>query len=744
MKYDEFRDWLSRRGFAANSRNTGSSAVRQLESALRDLGFHYDELDDALEADELDALINEIDLLRSDASTGGQRYRALFPNSDNPHNRFNNVKWFLGEYAKFLKGEENERVQIDPNQAFWFVGASFGGTEEQVDRFIKQGIWEISEPSDSDRETVRSMRVGDPIAIKAAFTRKHDVPFDNLNKTVSVMRIKALGTITGNDGNGERITVDWESDYQSRDWYLYTYQRTIWRVVPNHELAERLVRFAFHDDEQDYSFFLNYGDWAEKFREEEENKPSRYWLEKTIVRDRPDRLSGDYSIGRALWSPQKSKDGSDIYRNMREVQPGDVVFHLTDNEAITGVSFAASAADDSFVGLEGTPWAEDAAYLIKLDQYEELDPPLKRDAFFKTEPFATELNELRKAGESGLFYNKNLDLNQGSYLTELTPTLLNILSRSYLIFSGEPLPHVPVDDGVEVSNISQPYTLDDALSSLFFDREFAEDFMLVWRANKNVILQGPPGVGKSFAAQKLAFVLMGEEDRSRLGNVQFHQSYSYEDFVEGYRPSETGFELRPGKFVEFCRRAEADPNHSYVYIIDEINRGNLSKILGELMLLIENDKRDSRWAMPLASGRSKFHVPANVFILGLMNTADRSLAVVDYALRRRFAFVDMKPAITSDAFEKHLADMEVSESLRRDLVRVISELNQEISNDTVNLGPGFALGHSYFCKPPVDGEDESGWYRRIIRTEIMPLLREYWFDDVPKALEWQERLVPGQ
>lgn len=741
MKYDEFRSWLDKKGLATNSINTGSSAVRQLEGSLESLGFEFDDLDDALKANKLGAIFAKIDLLRGDAIEGGQLYRALFPGSEKPHNRFNNLKWFLRQYADFLEGKEVGTAQIDTDQVFWFVGASFAGANDQVDRFLEKGIWEISDPSESDQQLVRSMRVGDPIVIKATFTRKHEVPFKNLNKTVSVMRIKARGVVTENDGNGERINVDWESGYENRDWYFYTYQQTIWRVVPNQELAELLVQFAFYDAEQDFEYFLNYGHWAEKYRKEEQTNSSRFWLEKTIVQDRPDRLLGNYSIGRALWSPQKSKDGSDIYRNMREVRPGDVVFHLTDNEAITAVSVAAGAADEHFEGLAGTPWAGKAAYMIKLDQYEKLEPPLKRNAFLQTEPFATELSELREAGESGLFYNKNLDLNQGSYLTELTPTLLNILSRSYLQFCGKPLPYVPVDDGVEVTGLSESYTLDDALRSLFFDRQFAEDLVLLWRANKNLILQGPPGVGKSFAAQKLAFVLMGKEDRSRLGHVQFHQSYSYEDFVEGYRPSEMGFELRAGKFVEFCRRAEADPNQTYVYIIDEINRGNLSKILGELMLLIENDKRDPRWAMPLASGRSKFYVPANVFLLGLMNTADRSLAVVDYALRRRFAFVDIDPAISSVAFEKHLAEMKISDVLTKKIIGKIGELNQEISRDTVNLGPGFAIGHSYFCRPPFEGENDYGWYRRIIQTEIIPLLREYWFDDIPKVTEWERRLL---
>lgn len=288
---------------------------------------------------------------------------------------------------------------------------------------------------------------------------------------------------------------------------------------------------------------------------------------------------------------------------------------------------------------------------------------------------------------------------------------------------------------------SQPCSLDDALSELFFEQEVAEQLLLLWRAKRNVILQGPPGVGKSFAAQRLAFAHMQAKDRDRLGFVQFHQSYSYEDFVEGYRPTETGFELRSGKFVEFCQRAAKDLNNDYVFIIDEINRGNLSKILGELMLLIEGDKRDAQWAMPLASGRATFFVPPNVYLLGLMNTADRSLAVVDYALRRRFAFVDLAPNLNSEKFKGHLIARGISAGIVETLVARIGTLNAEIVADVTNLGPGFAIGHSYFCSELMAGETDSAWYERIIRTEIVPLLREYWFDAPQKAAAWSAQLL---
>jgi hypothetical protein len=475
-------------------------------------------------------------------------------------------------------------------------------------------------------------------------------------------------------------------------------------------------------------------------------------VEKTLVSGRPDREAGEDALGRALWSPQQSKDGRSIYGNMLNVRPGDIVFHLTDNQAISHVSIAAEKANESFTGLPDTDWANQPAYRIALKDCTALTPALPRDAFLKTEPFAGQLKELVESGARGLFYNSRLELNQGAYLTEATPSLLAILNRAYQAYAGKALPYVELDDTTPVpapreepadQTTTDDYDLEEALEELFFEPDVTREILLLWQAKKNVILQGPPGVGKSFAARRLAYALMGKKDPARVGFVQFHQSYSYEDFVEGFRPTVTGFELKPGKFVQFCRTAEADPKRPYVFIIDEINRGNLSKILGELMLLIECDKRSEDWSLQLASGSAPFYVPANVYILGLMNTADRSLAVVDYALRRRFAFVDVSPALQSLKFREQLMAAGVSSARVDHVVARIGSLNADIIGDRANLGPGFAIGHSFFCDGPREGEDERQWYERIIRTEVAPLLREYWFDAPSKADNWTKQLLAG-
>ena len=279
---------------------------------------------------------------------------------------------------------------------------------------------------------------------------------------------------------------------------------------------------------------------------------------------------------------------------------------------------------------------------------------------------------------------------------------------------------------------NEPYAKDEFLSDCYMSETDYDRLVSVTRRKKNVILQGAPGVGKTFAAKRLAWSMMGEKDSSRIEFVQFHQNYSYEDFMMGYKPSGERFELKAGIFYTFCNNAAAHPDQEHFFIIDEINRGNMSKIFGELLMLIEDDYRGKKTT--LAYNGESFSVPPNVHIIGMMNTADRSLAMIDYALRRRFSFISMKPGFESDGFKKYQSAC-ADETLNR-LIQTVQELNAEIANDP-SLGAGFCIGHSYFCGQQVVTED---WLRSVVDFDIVPMLEEYWFDDQTKVGRWRNRL----
>lgn len=286
----------------------------------------------------------------------------------------------------------------------------------------------------------------------------------------------------------------------------------------------------------------------------------------------------------------------------------------------------------------------------------------------------------------------------------------------------------------------EQYDKNKAMDGLFLSGKQFDEMLHALEEKKNVVLQGAPGVGKTFVAKRLAYALIGSNDQRRVETIQFHQSYSYEDFIQGFRPSSKGhFDLKCGIFHQFCQRAQRDEaaKKPYVFIVDEINRGNLSKIFGELMMLIEPDKRGKEFAIPLAYSQSadeKFYIPENLHLIGMMNTADRSLAMVDYALRRRFRFITLKPEFASDQFHKFLAEAGAEPELVKTIVGRMNALNEVIAADAKNLGPGYQIGHSYFC--PRNGiKPDDDWYRRVIESEIAPLIQEYWFDNEQKVKE---------
>jgi 5-methylcytosine-specific restriction protein B len=313
-------------------------------------------------------------------------------------------------------------------------------------------------------------------------------------------------------------------------------------------------------------------------------------------------------------------------------------------------------------------------------------------------------------------------------LTDITAYTDYVRQLECLITDNEDIEEIESEPEI----IYEQYTDANFLNEVFMDPQQYEILLSLLKTKKNLILQGAPGVGKTFAAKRLAYSIIGSKDTSRVMMVQFHQSYSYEDFIMGFRPTEDGFKLTPGPFYEFCKTAEDDIDRDYFFIIDEINRGNLSKIFGELLMLIECDKRNEK--LRLLYSNELFSVPSNVHIIGLMNTADRSLAIIDYALRRRFAFYEIEPAFDSNGFQSIVKKSNYAKF--PSLINCIKSLNEAISQDE-SLGNGFRIGHSYFC---TNKKITTDLLNAIIKFELLPLLNEYWFDEKSKIETWAKKL----
>ena len=288
------------------------------------------------------------------------------------------------------------------------------------------------------------------------------------------------------------------------------------------------------------------------------------------------------------------------------------------------------------------------------------------------------------------------------------------------------------NDEASPTTPTETYTRENFLKEVYMSGEDFDTLQRLVRMKKNVILQGAPGVGKTFCARRLAWAMMGEKDESRVALIQFHQNYSYEDFVMGYKPSGSSFELQKGLFYKFCTTAANHPDREYFFIIDEINRGNLSKIFGELLMLIEKDYRGEK--LTLAYKDEKFAVPANLYLIGMMNTADRSLALIDYALRRRFSFFEMHPGFDSEGFKAYLT--EKNNTHLNKLTERLKELNCQIAADD-SLGRGFEIGHSYLC---TTGTVNDEWLKSVVAYDIIPMLQEYWFDNRQEVKKWSDKL----
>ncbi len=468
----------------------------------------------------------------------------------------------------------------------WFVGAvhwTGQGGEDQTERFVEEGIWELHY-TDQYLDRVMEIQPGDKIAIKTQFNRKNGLPFDNRDHWVSVMRIKAPGTVVENMGDGRRLAVDWTLVNPPREWYFRTYIRSVCKVNPGFWQTDDLIRFTFDGEKQDIDQFRNNSYWKDRFGDVP--KPA---------------------------SPTQTNDGE----------------QTTADE---------QGSDDSTSGPDPTE-----------------------------------------------------------------------------------------------------YTIEDIIADgCFLDEDTLKMILNRLGTKKNLILQGPPGTGKTWLAKKLAFALIGYNDNRRVRRFQFHPNLSYEDFIRGFRPAgdDGKLTLVDGPFLGVVNDARRDPSSGYVMVIEEINRGNPAQIFGEMLTLMEADKRSPEDGMALGYPKhigERVHIPPNVYVIGTMNVADRSIALVDLALRRRFAFVDLEPVFDARWRTWVHGQCGIDLDFLTAIEHHMTSLNERIADDR-SLGPQFRVGHSYVTPPedtPIDNPAE--WFSQIVETEIGPLLDEYWFDNIEAA-----------
>ena len=730
----------------------------------------------------------------------------------------------------------------------WFVGASYGGTDDQMPRFLSEGIWENGY-KDKHLDVVRSMRSGDRIAIKSSYTRKHDLPFDSRGQVVSVMAIKAVGTITDNLNDGKRVKVDWTKVEPVREWYFYTHRGTVWRVLPGEWMTDGLIAFTFDDKPQDIERFRNAPYWTERFGSATPDKHRFGWTK--FYEAVADKLLTYRNNREALVEGLKEISGrvegighlQDQYADGTKGFVKDICPFTTMglfNRGLTDANRKIIATElGTFLGVEvaapstfeGVPllnlqnswffpfeksrepghidalWDVFAAAIKFADSND--DDGYSCDAFAKAFDHANGRLYVAWNLTFGLYWIRpwaflSLDNNSQIYVTKKLGVpigrhgpkkrcnsvdylaVMDVLeprfkesaypAHSYPELSLQawlykdptdektPVGEVGTSDaddadndadeaaqeGVNVAVPIVPYSVDDILKDgCFLERDEIDRLLERLRTKKNLILQGPPGTGKTWLAKRLAFALMGQKDDSKVRAVQFHPNLSYEDFVRGWRPTGEGkLSLADGVFMEAIKAASKNPSSKFIVVIEEINRGNPAQIFGELLTLLEAGKRTPNEALELcypdADGtRRPVHIPENLYVVGTMNIADRSLALVDLALRRRFAFVGLEPRLGTAWRDWVTKECAVDPALVADIEHRIAELNDQITADA-RLGKQFRIGHSYVTPAHrLETGDTKKWFQQVVETEIGPLLDEYWFDAPDESQKACARLIQG-
>jgi 5-methylcytosine-specific restriction protein B len=744
-------------------------------------------------------------------------------------------------------GTDVETTAVTSSAQTWFVGAVFDDrSENQIERFLADGVWENGYEH-KYIDLVRSMRKGDRIAIKSSYIRRRGLPFDSRGQAVSVMAIKAVGTVSENVGDGRVVHVEWTRVDPVREWYFYTNRQAVWRVLSGDWKADGLITFSFDGASQDIERFCNAPFWAERFGTQPATQRRFAWTKfYEAVADKLLAYRNDRApLVAALREISSRRDGlgylaDDHYTDgtsgfVRDICPFTTLGLFNRGIKLAGRKALAQELAE-FLGVdenvpetfEGIPilnnlkswyfpyeddrepdhidalWSVFAAGLKIADPEEEV-----KSEFARTFDAANGRMGVAWNLTIGLYWIRpwsfpSLDNNSQTYITQKlgVPIGHNGAKRrcssgdylavidaleprfeeaSYPVHSFPELsleawkfkPAVSINDegdsnrDAEVVNdgsgqeaekfetVRNPapmvaYVIDDIIKDgCFLPRLRIEEILDELRGKKNVILQGPPGTGKTWLAKRLAFALIGERDDSKVRAVQFHPNLSYEDFVRGWRPTGEGkLSIADGVFMEAVRAASEDPKSKFVVVIEEINRGNPAQIFGEMLTLLEASKRTPSEALELCypdkeGRRIPVHVPENLYVIGTMNIADRSLAVVDFALRRRFGFVTLDPSLGAEWRGWVTDERSVDRGLVGDIERRVNELNGQIGSDS-RLGKKFRIGHS-FVTPAyrLEADETRKWFKRVVETEIGPLLEEYWFDTPEEARKASERLLEG-
>ena len=695
----------------------------------------------------------------------------------------------------------------------WFVGASFGGVDDQTERFVRDRVWENGY-TDRYIDDVKSIMVGDRIAIKASYTQKRGLPCDNRGHSVSVMKIKAVGEVIANVGDGRHLNVAWKEFDPPREWFLYTNRRTVWRVRKGSDAADALIRFALSDEDQDVDRFRNWPFWRERFGDRTDGEQKFGWTRfysefaDKLTQYRDDRsplISGLIEIASRVDKPfppihDKYKDGNE--GPLRDVCPFTTIGCFNRSTIDETRRTLANEIGVFLRVQETTPNLrddQDGIPLLTNMAWWYFDYEQRRDSddienlwrvFEDAIEFADDDDEgrrealersydkalsVKRVGISkltmGLFWIRpwsfpTLDKNSIKYIKDVLQEDIPENGAEYLALrdrlvdrfqdEGCPVHSFPELSLRAYARAPQPgngckpgtdFTVDHIVADgCFLTRHKLQVALRSLEQRKNLILQGPPGTGKTWLAKRLAYALLGRKDDSRVKRFQFHPSLSYEDFVRGHRPTAGKLHLVDGPFLEVVKAAQNDLDSKYVVVIEEINRGNPAQILGEMLTLLESDKRSADEALALTVPRvetERVHIPPNVYVIGTMNVADRSLALVDLALRRRFTFVDLEPTF-GEPWRKWMDEQGgVDDRNLRKIEQRMTALNEAIGSDQ-SLGKQFRVGHSYVTTPlGTRIDDPVSWFREVVETEIAPLLREYWFDQIKVAEERERRLLEG-